>query len=112
MGCRLTLIKDEEAKDGYRVEGNMCARGRAYAIKELCAPTRVITSTVKIKNAILKRLPVKTDGDIPKELNFKCMEEINKVELEAPVKIGQVVVEDVLGTGINIVASRSMDRIE
>ncbi len=111
LGCRLTVIKDDSSDRGYRVYGNMCPRGIEYGIKELSNPTRIITSTVKIEGAFLKRLPVKTNGAIPKGSNFKCMEEINRVVVNAPVKIGQVIIENVLGTGIDVVATRSMNRV-
>jgi CxxC motif-containing protein len=111
VGCRLTVIKDDSSDSGYRIYGNMCPRGVEYGIKESTNPTRIVTSTVKIKGAFLKRLPVKTDGAIPKGLNFKCMEEINRVVVEAPVKIGQVIIENVLDIGIDVVATRSMGRV-
>ncbi|BDU51391.1 DUF1667 domain-containing protein [Haliovirga abyssi] len=111
MGCRLTIESDKTAEKGYKVTGNSCKRGEDYAIKEVTNPTRVITSTVKIKGGILERIPVKTDGGIPKDFNYKCMDIINEIELEAPVKVGDVVYADVLGTGVNIVATRSMERV-
>ncbi|WP_066507113.1 DUF1667 domain-containing protein [Abyssisolibacter fermentans] len=108
MGCHLTVEDDKSSESGYKVSGNICKRGEKYAVEELTNPTRVITSTVKIENGILKRLPVKTDGAIPKDLNFKCMEEINKVVVNAPISVGDVIIENILNTGINLVASRSM----
>lgn len=105
-GCRLKVNVDEKI-----VTGNSCKRGEIYGINEVTSPVRVITSTVKINGAALRMLPVKTDGAIPKDLNFKCMEEIAKVEVEAPIKVGQVVIEDVLGTGINVVAARTLKKI-
>ncbi|WP_027632693.1 DUF1667 domain-containing protein [Clostridium hydrogeniformans] len=105
-GCRLKVNVDEKT-----VTGNSCKRGEIYGINEVTSPVRVITSTVKINGAALRMLPVKTDGAIPKDLNFKCMEEIAKVEVEAPIKVGQVVIENVLGTGINVVAARTLKKI-
>ncbi|WIV12679.1 DUF1667 domain-containing protein [Proteiniborus sp. MB09-C3] len=109
IGCRLTIIKDDTIPAGYVVSGNQCKRGERYGILEMTNPTRVITSTIKINNAHLKRLPVKTNGAIPKDMNFKCMELINSLEVQAPVKVKQVIVKDILGTGIDLVASRSME---
>lgn len=108
IGCRLTVTKDDSKDSGYSVSGNKCKRGIDYGIKELTNPTRVITSTVKIKNAHLKRLPVKTNGAIPKDLNFECMKVINSIEVEAPIKMGDIIVKNILGTGIDLVASRTM----
>lgn len=109
-GCRLTLVKDENAERGYIVTGNACPRGTDYGIKELTNPTRVVTSTVKIKNYFLNRLPVKTNGAIPKEKIFECMKIINSVELEAPIKVGQVIIENILGTGVDLVTCKSAVR--
>ncbi|NLM03547.1 MAG: DUF1667 domain-containing protein [Clostridiales bacterium] len=108
VGCHLTVHEDTTAESGYRVEGNQCPRGAVYGVKEVTNPTRVVTSTVKIKNGLLPRLPVKTDGDIPKELIDECMKVINSVEVEAPIKVGDVIISNVLDTGVDIIASRSM----
>lgn len=108
-GCRLAIIKDEKSESGYRVEGNTCSRGEKYGIKELTNPTRVVTSTVKLDSKNLKRLPVRTNGDIPKDMIFDCMKIINSVEVKAKVKVGQIIVKNLLETGIDLVASRSVD---
>lgn len=108
IGCHLTVTKDEGDPLGYSVTGHKCKRGIKYGIKELTNPTRVITSTVKIKNAHLKRLPVKTNGAIPKDLNFECMRLINSIEIVAPIKMGDVIIKNILDTGVDLVASRSM----
>ncbi|GAA0077861.1 DUF1667 domain-containing protein [Clostridium sp. CTA-5] len=106
MGCHLKV--DAENKT---VTGNTCKRGAEYGINEVTNPVRVITSTVKVKGGSLPVIPVKTNGSIPKGLNFKCMEVLKEVEVQAPVKIGDVIVKDVLGTGVDIVAARNMKAI-
>lgn len=103
-GCHLKV--DEE--NGYAVTGNSCPRGAEYGKKELVAPTRVITSTVRVTGGLYPRCPVKTDAPIPKELIFKAMALLDSVELTAPVRVGQVVVENVLGTGVNFVSARNL----
>ncbi|GAA6514164.1 DUF1667 domain-containing protein [Merdimmobilis hominis] len=103
-GCHLHV--DEE--NGYAVTGNSCPRGADYGKKELVNPTRVITSTVKITGGIHHRLPVKTDRDIPKAMIPEAMALLNAVQVQSPVKVGDIVVKDVLGTGANFVASRDM----
>jgi len=105
-GCH--LIVDAEAKN---VSGNGCLRGIEYGINEVTNPVRVITSTVKVENGEIAVVPVKTNKPIPKGLNFKCMKEINKVKINAPVKIGDVVIENVLGTGVDIVVTRNVKKI-
>lgn len=104
-GCRLNVEVNE---DEILVTGNDCPRGIPYARKELTNPTRVVTSTVKIIGGIHERLPVKTDKDISKNLNFDVIKVLEKIVVHAPVRINQVIVENILGTGANIVASRSM----
>ena len=103
-GCHLSV--DEE--DGFKVTGNSCPRGAEYGKKEVTNPTRVITSTVKIRGAFHSRCPVKTDRDIPKPLIFKAMELLNSVELQSPVHRGDIVIPNILGTGANFIITKDM----
>ena len=103
-GCHLKV--DEE--NGYAVTGNNCPRGAEYGKMELTHPTRVVTSTVRCTGGAHPRCPVKTDRAIPKELMFRVMEELEGVELAAPVCVGQVVIENICGTGANVVAARDL----
>ncbi|MGL6063496.1 MAG: DUF1667 domain-containing protein [Fusobacteriaceae bacterium] len=104
IGCHLSV--DEE--NNYKVTGHTCPRGEKYGKEELLAPKRVVTSTVKIKGALYERIPVKTSSAIPKEKITQCMELLNNVELISPVKMGDIVVENIFNLGINIVATRDM----
>ena len=104
LGCHLTV--DAENKT---VTGNTCKRGEVYGLNEVINPVRVITSTVKIEGARLPVLPVKTNGAIPKNMNFESMKIINSVTCKAPMKVGDVIIKDILGTGIDVVAARSLD---
>lgn len=104
-GCHLQV--DEE--HGYSVAGNSCPRGAEYGKMELTNPTRVVTSTVRCAGGALPRCPVKTDGAVPKGKIFAVMEALDGVELTAPVRMGQTVLENVCGTGVNVVATRPMD---
>lgn len=101
-GCHLSV------DDKLNVTGNFCPRGAMYAKTELTHPVRTLTSTVVIKSKITNRLPVKSSEALPKELIFKSMEVINKVNVQAPIHIGDVVVENILNTGINIVATKDI----
>jgi len=103
-GCHL---KVDETND-YAVTGNGCPRGAEYGKAELTNPTRVVTSTVRCHGASLPRCPVKTDGVVPKGKIFDVMKALDEVELTAPVTVGQVVIENVCGTGANVVAARTM----
>lgn len=108
LGCKLKVTKNDASPAGYDVEGNTCFRGAEYGIKEMTNPTRTLTTTVTISGAALKRLPVRTSGAIPKHLLKQAMEVINKVEVKAPIQTGQVIIKNILNTGVDIIASRNM----
>ncbi len=101
-GCRM-LVTGEEGN--YEVSGNLCKRGVQYAINEMTKPSRTLTTTVLGSDGSL--IPVKSDKPIPKELLAEAVEIINKKTLVLPVEMGQVVVEDIVGTGANIVCTKS-----
>ena len=102
-GCHLNI------DENFTVTGHDCERGIDYGKNELQNPVRTITSTVKVKNANHRRCPVKTESPIPKGLIMEAMALLDNVELVAPVKLGQVVVADICGTGVAFVTSRSID---
>jgi CxxC motif-containing protein len=110
LGCKLKVSMAASSEAGYIVEGNKCARGKEYGIKELTNPTRVLTTTVILKDASINRLPVRTSAAIPKHLIKQAMEHINRSEVSAPVETGQIVINNLLGTGIDVIASRSINR--
>jgi CxxC motif-containing protein len=107
-GCRIRVRGSDDQR--LSISGNECKRGEQYALKEITDPCRTLITTVRIEHGTLRRLPVRTDREIPKASIFPCMEVINRVRVEAPVEIGQVIIPDVLGTGADVVATRSMRR--
>jgi CxxC motif-containing protein len=108
LGCKLKIMKSDEGQNGYTVEGNKCFRGANYGITEMTNPTRVLTTTVIILGSSIRRLPVKTSGPIPKHLINDAMKVINKVEVKTPIKVGQAIIKNILDTGVDVIASRSM----
>ena len=108
IGCTLTV---EEIDGKIVVTGNTCPNGEKYGIEEFTDPQRVLPSTVVIKGALTKRLPVKTADTIPKAKIFECMEAINQVSVTAPVKMGDVIIADVCGTGVDVVATKTMPAV-
>lgn len=106
-GCRLSV--DEE--NGYAVSGNDCPRGEAYGKAEAQHPTRVLTSTVRIEGAPHRRLPVRTDGAIPKDRIRDAMALLDDVLASAPVRMGDVILADLFGSGISFIATRDMPRL-
>ncbi len=105
MGCALTVTIDG---DNISVEGNTCPVGANYAKKEVTNPTRVVTSSVRVNGADIARVSVKTASDIPKDKIFDCMSEIMKIQIDAPVKIGDVIIENCAGTGVAVVATKNV----
>ncbi len=107
-GC---LLKVMENPEGYSVTGNACPRGVPYAVREMTDPRRMVSSTTRIEGAIHRRLPVKTSGDIPKGLVTKVCGEIGRLVVFAPVACGDVIIRNVLGTGADVIAARTMERV-
>ena len=106
LGCPLTVTLD--AGQVTAVRGNTCPRGDAYARKEVTAPTRIVTSTVRVRGGTLAMAPVKTDGEVPKASVLACVRALKGVEVAAPVAAGQVVLANAAGTGIDIIATRAV----
>lgn len=107
MGCEMTVTL-EDGKFAS-VTGNTCPRGAKYAQDEVTAPKRMLTSTVNVEGGLLPLLPVVSAAVLPKEKVVDCAAYLRGVTVKAPVKAGDVVVENILGLGVNVVASRDMD---
>lgn len=107
MGCEMTVTIENGAVTS--VTGNTCPRGPKYANDEVTAPKRMLTSTVAIDGGVLPLLPVVSANVLPKERILDCARYLRGVKLQAPVKTGDVVVENILGLGVNIIASRDME---
>lgn len=101
-GCR--LLVDES----LNVTGNFCPRGALYAKNELTHPLRTLTSTVRIKSKDIEMVPVKSKDPLPKELIFKAMDILSQIQIKPPVHIGDVIVKNILETGVDIVATRDI----
>ena len=102
-GCRLSV------DDNMNVSGNTCPRGKQYAISELTNPVRTITSSVRVNNRDDLLVSVKTSGPIPKGKIFEVMDEINKLSVPAPTRIGDVVASNILGLGVDILITKNID---
>lgn len=108
LGCGITVSIGDNG-EVLEVTGNTCKRGDTYARNEVTAPARSLTTTVRVDGGKAYVVPVKSAGPIPKGMMFQCMEEINKASIKAPVKIGDVVIKDILGTGVDIVATNNAE---
>jgi len=111
IGCPLgcSLIAGKNAEGEYEISGYTCKRGLEYAKKELTCPERTVTSTVRVCGGIANVVSVRTAGDVPKDAIFRVMEAINTLEVHAPVKIGDILCEDIAGTGVALTATRTVD---
>lgn len=107
IGCSLTA---RETDGKIEVTGNNCKRGENYAVTELTAPVRTVTSTVKLEGGELPCAPVKTKDPIPKDRIFAALFEIKKAVIAAPVSIGDVALSNVAGTGVDAVVTRDIKK--
>ena len=106
LGCRVSVdIKGKKIK----TTGQQCKQGRTYAIQEVKDPRRVLTSTVRIKNGKRSMLPVRSEKEIQKKLIKKCVKELSKMNVKAPIKCGEVICKNILDTKVNIIATRNME---
>lgn len=104
-GCQVSVTLEEGRI--VRVSGNACPRGDEYARKEVCDPTRQVTSVVPVTGARdLAMLPVKCSGEVPKGRVMDVVRALRGVRVAAPVRIGDVIVRDVCGSGVDVVATR------
>ena len=110
VGCRLTVLHD--GKYIEKIDGSLCPRGIEYAGEEVFHPTRVVTTTVCIRGAAIPLLPVRTDRPVPKDRTFDVIRIAAGLEVEAPVEAGDIVVKKLLGLDLDLIATRSLDRIE
>ena len=107
MGCPIVV----EMEDGkvLSVAGNTCPRGESYARKEVTNPTRIVTTTVRVDGGKVPMINVKTEQDIPKDKIFECIAALRGVTIKAPIHIGDIILENVAGTGVNIVAAGNVE---
>lgn len=104
VGCTIKvemLGGEVKSIDGFR-----CPRGRDYGISECLRPVRTLTTTVYAGEG--KMLPVKTDRPVPREKLFDCMAAVNRAAAAPPVEAGAVIIENIAGTGANLVAVKNM----
>lgn len=109
LGCPLTV--ELAGAEVVSVSGNTCKNGEKYARKELTDPTRIVTSTVRVSGGTLPMVSVKTASDIPKGKIFDCVRALKAIDLTAPVTIGQVVIENVADTGVDVVATKNIESL-
>lgn len=106
-GCRLNVMIDENNKV-TKVENALCRNGQSYAVSEVQCPMRSLTTSARIKGGNLPLVSVRSDKPIPKEKIQEAISMISKLELEAPVGFHQVLIHDILGTGVDIISTKEI----
>ena len=106
MGCRLNVRLEHGTM--LDAEGAACGRGAAYARQECLCPARMVTTLARVRG---RRAPVsvKTARPIPKDQVFACLEEIRRIEVSPPIRMGDVIVKNVCGTGVDVVATMQVE---
>lgn len=105
LGCQV-IVKEDSGN--LIITGNTCPRGEKYVRDELTNPTRMVTSMVSVKDGEIAVVSVKTKDAIPKDKIEDCIRELKGVCVKAPVKIGDVILENVAGTGIAVIATKNI----
>ncbi len=117
VGCEIAVEYTDQQL--VCIEGNACGKGGEFVRKEVYSPERILTTTIRVRddnsnssnnNSELPLVSVRTTKPIPKRLLFKAMDVISKVEVEAPIKKGDVLLKDILGTGADVIATRDIRR--
>lgn len=105
LGCTLTAVP---GNDGYDITGYTCKRGLEYAKKELTCPARTVTSTVRVTGGVTGVTSVRTASDVPKNAIRDVMAAINAIVVSAPIAIGDVLCENIAGTGVALTATKAV----
>jgi CxxC motif-containing protein len=108
MGCSLTV--DYTQKTIQSIAGNRCNLGVEYAEKEIFNPERTLTTTVRIKNGHLPLVSVRTSKPIPKNRISKAMDLLAKIEIEAPIRIGEKIIQKLFDTNASVVATKNIKK--
>ena len=107
MGCQITV--ETNGSEIINLTGNTCKRGDTYARREITSPSRTVTSTVRVTGGTLPAVSVKTRSDIPKDKIFECIRCLKEVSVKAPVHIGEVILSNAAGTGVDIIATKNVE---
>jgi CxxC motif-containing protein len=106
IGCRLTIAARDDGEPA--VSGNRCSRGEVYGKEEVLAPTRVVTAVVRSDSTAFPYVPVRTDRPLPRPLIRKLMSRLSGLQAVLPIKTGDVLLHDFLGTGVNVFVTRGL----
>ena len=108
-GCEIKVLQDKDRKITF--EGYTCKRGLEYAQQEFYEPKRILTTTIRVENGFLPLVPVRTDKPILRDKLNEAMKLIADKKIKAPVKMGQILINNVLNTDANVIASRDLAKV-
>jgi len=108
IGCQLEVEHLAGPDDAWRIAGYACKKGKTYAVEESTDPRRMVATTVAIDGAAWQRLPVRTAMPIPKDQVLALCRRLHAVRVRSPIAMGDVVLADALGTGVDVIATRSL----
>jgi CxxC motif-containing protein len=109
QSCRIRATCEDG--DLKLVEGALCSKGKRYVEKELTCPTRLLATTLEVIGGEHKLVSIKSAGELPRESLMPVMRRLAQIKVQAPINMGQVLVADVLDTGVNMVATRPVKKI-
>ncbi len=109
LGCGMDIVMGNGMVKS--VKGNGCKKGVCYAQTECTNPTRILTTTMRVEKGKYPLVPVKSEKGLPKHLLMECMEAVNNLKATAPVHIGDILVENILNSGINIAATNNVEKL-
>ncbi|AKI96917.1 DUF1667 domain-containing protein [Kosmotoga pacifica] len=110
VGCKILVTTGENGD--HEISGNRCLRGKQYAIDELFSPRRILTTSVKVLFGDTPLVSVKTDSPVEKSRIFEIMEKIKKISVQAPVNVGDVLIQNIDGKGTSLIATRNVEKID
>lgn len=106
VGCELEVGRD--AAGELEVRGNQCDKGVPFAVEEVLRPMRNLATSVPVRGSAARMVSVRLSGPVPREMIFPVLAEVRKLRPEAPVRRGQVLVANVLDTGVDVIATRTV----
>ena len=101
-------VQNNWIDDEGNISGYTCLRGLNYVKQESVHPVRTLTTTVKVNSDIVRVCPVKSSDPLPKELIFDAMKEINSISVDLPIKMHQIIIKNILNTGIDIISTKEL----
>lgn len=106
VGCELEVRRDEVGE--LQIQGSQCDKGVPFAVEEVLHPKRNLATSVPVKGTKTKMVSVRLSGPVPRDMIFPILAEIARLRPLAPVRRGQILIADVLGTGVDVIATRTV----